>query len=89
MTVDQYLEIVDATGRVARRGQRASPGTIPEDLLPILDRLDLDAERWTTVMATTGRMFGSAIGGAASRAAEAVRRRARWIVGALDVYRTT
>ena len=56
---DDYLELVDATGRVIREGKR---GFIPGQTPRLLERLALDADQF---IATAGRMmrqFGSAIG---------------------------
>ncbi|MGP9833630.1 hypothetical protein [Marinobacter sp. NSM] len=38
-----YLELVDCTGRISRSDKR---GAIDEKALPILERLNLDPERW-------------------------------------------
>jgi REP element-mobilizing transposase RayT len=38
-----YLELVDWTGRIIREGK---PGYIPQDLPPILDRLQFDPQHW-------------------------------------------
>ena len=40
---DDYLELVDCTGRITRNDKR---GAIDERVLPILERLNLDPERW-------------------------------------------
>ncbi|WP_227501121.1 transposase [Marinobacter sp. C1S70] len=40
---EDYLELVDCTGRISRSGKR---GAIDEKALPILERLNLDPERW-------------------------------------------
>lgn len=76
ISVDDYLELVDATGRIIRNDKR---GCIPDHLLPILQRLDLGLQSWLALMASHGRFIGSAIGHYAARAAEAARRGLRWI----------
>ena len=43
MTRDQYLALLDTLGRVVRAGKR---GSIPANLPPILDRLDVEPESW-------------------------------------------
>jgi len=56
---DDYLELVDSTGRVIREDKR---GYIPGETPRILERLQIDPEQF---IATAGRMlrqFGSAIG---------------------------
>ena len=40
---EDYLELVDCTGRISRDNKR---GTIDEKALPILERLNLDPDRW-------------------------------------------
>jgi REP element-mobilizing transposase RayT len=80
MTRDEYLALVDATGRVVRADKR---GAIPSNLSAILDRLDLDAQGWLAVMHGGGALSrGSAIGSTAARTAESIRRNAAWIVNA-------
>lgn len=76
ISLDHYLDLVDATGRILRSDK---PGHIPEHLLPILQRLDLDVEAWLILMRSHGRCIGTAIGHYAARAAEATRRGLRWI----------
>jgi hypothetical protein len=40
---EDYLELVDCTGRISRNDKR---GVINENALPILERLNLDPGRW-------------------------------------------
>jgi hypothetical protein len=40
---DDYLMLVDETGRITRDEKR---GAMPPGLLPILERLNLDPARW-------------------------------------------
>jgi hypothetical protein len=40
---EDYLTLVDCTGRISRKDKR---GAIDETMLPILKRLNLDPERW-------------------------------------------
>ncbi len=83
---DDYLELVDQTGRIVRSGKR---GAIPAHLAPILERLDVDLERWLSAMENGGRFGGSAIGCAWARAKEAVRRGVKWIVDRTLLHRNT
>jgi len=76
LSTDDYLTLVDATGRAIRPGKR---GAIPASLAPILARLDLQVEEWIATMLGWRQMRGSAVGGAAARAAEAARRGTRWV----------
>lgn len=82
-SLEKYLELVDATGRLIRQGR----GAIPSHMKPILERLDIDTQKWAEAMKITGRFFGSAIGSSRSLVREASRRGRTWIVGAMDVYR--
>jgi hypothetical protein len=83
ISLDEYLKIVDGTGRTARADK---PGAIPPEARPILERLRLNADRWPEVMLNPARLFGTAVGSAASLAAEAARRGTRRVVGCLDAY---
>ena len=76
-TLDDYLRLLDVTGRLIKEGKR---GSIPAELAPILVRLDISVEAWLATM-LGWRMFGfsSALGHAATRSAEATRRGLQWI----------
>jgi putative transposase len=84
LSLDAYLQLVDETGRVVRAGKR---GSVSTDLLPILERLDIDERAWTTAMSGGGQFLGTAIGSAFARAKEAVRRGTKWIVDRMGMYR--
>ncbi|MCA9259026.1 MAG: hypothetical protein KDA61_07495 [Planctomycetales bacterium] len=43
LTLDQYLQLLDAVGRRVRADKR---GAIPEELPPILERIGIDARGW-------------------------------------------
>ena len=77
ITLDNYLTLVDTTGRIVREGKR---GAIPAALAPILERLQLDLDVWLDLMAHGGHLGHGSIGALASRAREALRRGAQWIV---------
>jgi REP element-mobilizing transposase RayT len=77
ITLDDYLTLVDTTGRIVREGKS---GAIPASLAPILERLRLDLDGWLDLMACGGHLGHGAIGALASRAREALRRGAQWIV---------
>jgi hypothetical protein len=76
-TPDDYLTLLDATGRCLKAGKR---GAIPPELAPILARLDLSVDAWLATM-LGWRMFAftSAIGSVASRITEAGKRKLSWI----------
>ena len=54
MTLDQYLELVDWTGRQLRTGKA---GRVPPDLLPILGRLDCRQAVWLELVKNFRRRF--------------------------------
>ena len=59
VTQDQYLELLDWTGRQIRAGKR---GAIPPHLAPILARLSVDADRWIETVEKYGGWFRRACG---------------------------
>lgn len=54
-----YLELLDWTGRVVRRGRT---GAIDARAPPIFRRLGIDAEAWPAMMQPAGNRFGRAMG---------------------------
>ena len=78
MDLDDYLQLLDWTGRQVRGGKR---GSIPSDLSPILDRLEVEAESWLSVVQHFGRWFHRAAGRADRVLAEATRAGRRWLQG--------
>jgi REP element-mobilizing transposase RayT len=83
LSVEDYLTLVDETGRLLREGKR---GAIPERLAKILIRLDLDVESWLETMLAAGQMKGTAIGNAVTRAAAALQRGLRWICNTCGLF---
>ncbi len=77
ISLDDYLTLVDDTGRLVRSGKR---GAIPQRLAPILERLHLDIAAWMDLMHRAGAFRGSAFGNLTARTREAMRRGARWMV---------
>jgi len=75
-TVDDYVQLIDATGRLVRAGKR---GAIPSHLLPILARLDLSVEQWLGMVTGSGLFSRGCVGGLAARATEAARRGVAWV----------
>ena len=77
LSLDDYLSLVDATGKTLAAGKR---GHIDPRLAPILARLDLRVEEWLASM-LGWRMFAGvgALGSWAVRQAEAARRGVAWI----------
>lgn len=77
--LDEYLRLLDWTGRQVRQGKR---GAIPADLQPILARLGVRAGCWLGVVTQWGRWFHRAAGRAARLAERAQRAGRRWFHGA-------
>ena len=54
LSEEQYLELLDWTGREIRSGKR---GAVAADLRPVLERLDLDVEAWAANVERYGTLF--------------------------------
>ena len=54
-----YLQLVDWTGRSIRKDK---PGKIPEEALPILERLNICTENWLTLTTSFTRSFKNTAG---------------------------
>ena len=78
MKLDEYLELVDWSGRMLREGKR---GSVPSELAPILKRLKVDEENWMNTVEKYGGWFHYAAGRAESimKAAKAYGR--QWLKG--------
>jgi REP element-mobilizing transposase RayT len=76
MSLPDYLELLDWTGRQVRTDKR---GSIPEHLSPILTRIGLDAPQWCELVKDFGRTFKRVAGTAAHLSEEARRRGRRWL----------
>jgi len=74
--VDDYLSLLDATGRAVKAGKR---GAIPPHLAPILARLEIRLDDWLGLVTGSGLFSRGCIGSAASRAQEATRRGVDWV----------
>jgi len=73
ITLNDYLELLDWTGRTTREGK---PGAIPEELAPILERLEINQDIWTDLVTKFDKLFTHVVGKAAQvvdRAKEAGR----------------
>ncbi len=78
MSLVEYLELLDWTGRQLRRDKR---GAIPSHLAPILVRLGVDSEGWCDLVKKFGKLFKRAAGKAGSLAREATRRGVGYLHG--------
>jgi hypothetical protein len=78
MSLEEYLSLLDWTGRQLRSDKR---GAIPRHLAPILERLRLDSERWIDTVRDFGRLFRTAVGRSESVWEQASRMGRRWLQG--------
>jgi hypothetical protein len=78
ISLDDYLRLLDWTGRQIRLGKR---GSIPRGLSPILDRLDVDGECWLDGVRNFGRWFHRAVGRPDRLKQEAARSGKHWLQG--------
>ena len=75
---DDYLEVVDATGRVIREDKR---GFIPGETPRLLERLAIAPEQFISTAGRLLRQFGSAIGTPTHITNLCVARQARYLRG--------
>ncbi len=78
LTIQKYLSLLDWTGREIREGKT---GSIPRNLKPILERLNLNPDSWVDLIANFGRWFKGAVGRLDSLDAEAKKTNRRWYHG--------
>jgi hypothetical protein len=71
MSLVEYLDLLDWTGRQLRRATR---GVIPSHLSPIIDRLGIDTSSWCDLVKKFGKLFKRAAGKLDSMSSEATRR---------------
>jgi hypothetical protein len=76
--LNEYLQLLDWTGRQVRLGKR---GAIPSTLAPILERLRIASDTWVDMVVNFSRWFRQAAGRVDSLAGEAARRGRRWLHG--------
>ncbi len=75
MTLDEYLKLLDWTGRQLRRDEI---GRIPEEFAPILDRLDCSTESWLDLVKNFRKRFRTEAGRAATlQSVSSIRRACR------------
>ena len=82
--LDDYLQLVERTGRLLVKGKR---GAIPAECLPLFERLGLDAERWLAVMTGDRSFLGSAVGSLWHLVREAAQRGSQWIAETTAIHR--
>ena len=75
-SLDDYLTLVDATGRLLRTGRR---GKIPPELAPLLARLDVQLDKWLATMRGWRSFIGRAVCAFRTRLARAQALGQQWI----------
>ena len=78
MSLAQYLELLDWTGRQLNKAKR---GSIPRHLAPILTRIGIDSNSWCDVVQKFGKLFKRVAGTTASLTEEAARRGQNYMHG--------
>ena len=86
LSADDYLALVDHTGRQMHKGKK---GAIPPHLAEILRRLEHDPQTWCETMSRPRSLLGTALGTAASLAQEATRRAGCWVQSRCALFRRT
>ena len=89
MTLPEYLQLVDWTGRAVRVDKR---GSIDEQAPPIFRRLNIEPDAWRRAMAPAGNVFGRALGRLDSLRLHANSLGQSWVKGlqqAQRLYRAT
>ncbi len=75
---DEYLKLVDWTGRQIKEGKR---GAIPSHLAPILQRLEINDNAWVEGVEHFGRHFYQVIGLIRHMMTERIEQGKRWFKG--------
>lgn len=73
-----YINLVDYSGREIKNGKS---GSIPKELAPILSRLDIDLENWTTTITKFDSLFCRAAGRLQSLIETARKANKSWLKG--------
>ncbi len=76
LSLADYLQLLDWTGRELRDGKR---GSIPDHLSPILTRIGLDPAGWCELVKKFGKLFKRVAGTAEHLCEEAGRRGQGWL----------
>jgi len=86
---EDYLELVDWTGRCLQEGKR---GAIPPNLSPILNRLELNQHHWVDSVQRYGGLYYRVAGSVQSLARAALHVGQKWFRGlksSREMYRNT
>ena len=78
ISLEEYLQLLDVSGRIVRAGKR---GVIPNELAPILERIGIKTERWMEVITFYHDWFGSVVGTSQSLRDRAAASGRKWYRG--------
>jgi hypothetical protein len=78
VTLDDYLELLDTSGRILRDGKA---GSIPAHLAPILERLGIKVDLWSKLVTRYHDWFGHVVGAPAKLIDRAAGAGRRWYWG--------
>ena len=78
LSTEEYLALLDWTGRQLRSDKK---GAIPPDMQPILDRLNVNSERWLDTVNGYGRLFHRVVGQVESMLVAARQAGQNWFHG--------
>ena len=84
ITLDDYLTLLDWTGRQVRKDKKRS---IPAKLAPILQRLQINADNWLETISEFDSRFTHVVGRVESMAKAAVRMGRGRLAGLLNAAR--
>ena len=79
ISLEEYLSVVDSTGRLIQSGKR---GVIPKDLPPILHRLGVQSSGWRELVGRCSKIFSNVIGPEEALQKAALQSGRAWIKGA-------
>jgi hypothetical protein len=79
ISLEDYLQLLDWTGRQVRSDKR---GAIPASLAPILERLGINQEVWLDAVTSFDGWFGAVVGPLSAMASAAQRAGRKWLRGA-------
>ena len=78
LSCEEYLELLDWTGRHIKAEKK---GTIPENLAPILTRLDIETEEWLNTVMHFGNLFYRVAGSVRTIIKAAQQAGQKWLKG--------
>jgi len=84
ISLDDYLKLLDWTGRQVRQDKK---GSIPSELAPILQRLQINADNWLETVSEFDSRFTHVVGRVESMAKAAIRLGRRRIAGVMSASR--